>query len=76
MSEFPKSFYNQIVVQATLAVDSFFFLSGLLTAYIFIGKIRKNQVRLKAFSTWFAYYLRRYIRLTPVYVVVVSFLRF
>ncbi|KAI6242646.1 NRF domain-containing protein [Aphelenchoides fujianensis] len=70
MREFPKSFYNQIVVQAPLAVDSFFFLSGLLTSYIFLGKIRKNQVRLGAWTTWFAYFVRRYIRLTPVYAVV------
>ncbi|KAI6197060.1 NRF domain-containing protein [Aphelenchoides besseyi] len=70
MRDFPKTFYNQLVVQATLAVDSFFFLSGLLTAYIFLGKIRKNQVRLNAWTTWFAYYVRRYLRLTPIYVVV------
>ncbi|KAI6183960.1 hypothetical protein M3Y97_00544800 [Aphelenchoides bicaudatus] len=70
MQNFPKYFSNQVVVQAPLAVDSFFFLSGLLTAYIFIGKIRKNQVKLKAFATWFAYYVRRYLRLTPVYVFV------
>lgn len=70
MQNFPKYFSNQIVVQAPLAVDSFFFLSGLLTAYIFIGKIRKNQVRLTAFTTWFAYYVRRYLRLTPIYIVI------
>ncbi|KAH7701377.1 hypothetical protein AAVH_31491 [Aphelenchoides avenae] len=70
LREFPTQFYNQIVVQAPLAVDSFFFLSGLLTAYIFLGKLKKNKIRLTAWTTWFAYYVRRYIRLTPVYVVV------
>lgn len=58
------------MVQAPLAVDSFFFLSGLLTAFIFLGKIRRGQVQLDAWTTWVAYFLRRYIRLTPVYVTV------
>uniref|UniRef100_A0A1I7SSF4 NRF domain-containing protein n=1 Tax=Bursaphelenchus xylophilus TaxID=6326 RepID=A0A1I7SSF4_BURXY len=70
LKEFPKQFYNQLVVQAPLAVDSFFFLSGLLTSYIFIGKIRRGQVRIDLWTTWFAYYIRRYIRLTPVYVMI------
>uniref|UniRef100_A0A183BTQ6 NRF domain-containing protein n=1 Tax=Globodera pallida TaxID=36090 RepID=A0A183BTQ6_GLOPA len=62
----------QILLQsnAPLAVDSFFLLSGLLTAYIFLVKLRKNHFRLDAASTWLAYYGRRYLRLTPVYVLV------
>ncbi|CAK5090441.1 unnamed protein product [Meloidogyne enterolobii] len=63
MQEFTKFFYNQMVVQAPLAVDSFFLLSGLLTSYIFLVKLQKKQFRLNSFSTWFAYYVRRYLRL-------------
>jgi peptidoglycan/LPS O-acetylase OafA/YrhL len=81
LRKFPKIFYNQLVVQAPLAVDSFFFLSGLLTTYIFIKKLkfakireeqtgRKAAIRLDNPSIWVAYYFRRYIRLTPVYLVI------
>jgi peptidoglycan/LPS O-acetylase OafA/YrhL len=59
---FPKQIYNQVVLQAPLAVDSFFFLSGLLTAYIFLGKLKKRQFRLDSWVTWFAFYFRRYLR--------------
>jgi len=67
---FPRYFYNQLVVQAPLAVDAFFFLSGLLTTYIFLAKLRRGGVRLTDWRIWFAYYVRRYLRLTPVYVVI------
>lgn len=49
---FPRYFYNQMVVQAPLAVDAFFFLSGLLTTYIFLGKLRRGGVRLTDWRTW------------------------
>uniref|UniRef100_A0A7E4V816 NRF domain-containing protein n=1 Tax=Panagrellus redivivus TaxID=6233 RepID=A0A7E4V816_PANRE len=64
---FPKLFYNQLVVQAPLAVDSFFLLSGLLTTYIFIKKLKNGSAKLNAPVTWIAFYIRRYLRLTPVY---------
>ncbi|KAL3083425.1 hypothetical protein niasHS_011227 [Heterodera schachtii] len=70
LHEFPKYFYNQLVHNSPLAVDSFFLLSGLLTAYIFLIKLHKNQFRIDAVSTWLAYYGRRYLRLTPIYVLV------
>ncbi|CAK5090994.1 unnamed protein product [Meloidogyne enterolobii] len=57
MQEFTKFFYNQMVVQAPLAVDSFFLLSGLLTSYIFLVKLQKKQFRLNSFSTWLVYKL-------------------
>lgn len=62
MREFPKFFYNQLVVQAPLAVDSFFFFSGLLTSFIFFKKLSKGHVKLGNWQTWVAYYVRRYIR--------------
>uniref|UniRef100_A0A914C2C8 Acyltransferase 3 domain-containing protein n=1 Tax=Acrobeloides nanus TaxID=290746 RepID=A0A914C2C8_9BILA len=70
LREFPKIFYNQLVVQAPLAVDSFFFFSGLLTSYIFFKKLNSGHVKLLSWQTWFAYYVRRYLRLTPVYLVI------
>uniref|UniRef100_A0A0K0EV77 Nose resistant to fluoxetine protein 6 (inferred by orthology to a C. elegans protein) n=1 Tax=Strongyloides venezuelensis TaxID=75913 RepID=A0A0K0EV77_STRVS len=82
LKNFPKVFHNQIVIQAPLAVDSFFLLSGMLTSYLFFKKtmppkldkdgnvISKHTINVKSFTFWIVFYLRRYIRLTPVYVVV------
>uniref|UniRef100_A0A915ELE1 Nose resistant to fluoxetine protein 6 n=1 Tax=Ditylenchus dipsaci TaxID=166011 RepID=A0A915ELE1_9BILA len=62
LHEFPKYFYNQFVVQAPLAWSSNFLH--------FLGKLKRNQIRLTAITTWIAYFFRRYLRLTPVYVVI------
>uniref|UniRef100_A0A0N5A3C6 NRF domain-containing protein n=1 Tax=Parastrongyloides trichosuri TaxID=131310 RepID=A0A0N5A3C6_PARTI len=82
LKNFPKIFHNQIVIQAPLAVDSFFLLSGMLTSYLFFKKvlapkvdsngnvIAKHSINYKRFSFWFVFYVRRYMRLTPVYVIV------
>uniref|UniRef100_A0AC35TY30 NRF domain-containing protein n=1 Tax=Rhabditophanes sp. KR3021 TaxID=114890 RepID=A0AC35TY30_9BILA len=81
LRNFPKYFHNQIIVQAPLAVDSFFLLSSMLTTYLFFkkalstkkdatGKVIPNPHNLKSGTFWVVFYLRRYIRLTPVYVVV------
>ncbi|CEF71441.1 Acyltransferase 3 domain and Nose resistant-to-fluoxetine protein, N-terminal domain-containing protein [Strongyloides ratti] len=83
LKNFPKIFHNQIIIQAPLAVDSFFLLSGMLTSYLFFKKvmapkldndgniIMKHSINVKKISFWVIFYLRRYIRLTPVYIVVI-----
>ncbi|CAD6193947.1 unnamed protein product [Caenorhabditis auriculariae] len=70
---FPQQFYTQIIVQAPLAVDSFFFLSGMLAAFFFFKKLLKGDGRsLKVFNPriWLLYDLKRYTRITPTYAVV------
>uniref|UniRef100_A0A915DJY4 Acyltransferase 3 domain-containing protein n=1 Tax=Ditylenchus dipsaci TaxID=166011 RepID=A0A915DJY4_9BILA len=69
LHEFPKYFYNQFVVQAPLAVDSFFFLSGLLTSYIF-WQVEKKSNSVDSYHYLDCLLFRRYLRLTPVYVVI------
>lgn len=55
-------------VQHSLAVDTFFTISGLLLAYkFFIGSKRINLIN---------FYLHRYIRLTPVVAICVTFIAF
>ncbi|CAB3405423.1 unnamed protein product [Caenorhabditis bovis] len=79
---FPKMFYTQIIVQAPLAVDSFFFLSGMLTAFFFFKRYLKPKSRANPptpeynptdYRTWLAAYYKRYIRITPTYAVVMLF---
>jgi len=53
----------QLIVNAPLAVDSFFFLSGFLTCYTFLRECgQQEHVTGKKMGL---YYLHRYIRLTP-----------
>lgn len=63
----------QIIINAPLAVDTFFFLSGFLTAYLFMKECGpKEKVSGKTMGL---YYLHRYLRLTPpmmVWIMVVA----
>ncbi|EGT38650.1 hypothetical protein CAEBREN_31353 [Caenorhabditis brenneri] len=74
---FPKQFHTQIIVQAPLAVDSFFFLSGMLAAYSMFKRFLKvdKLPPLGPYNpkTWFFYYVKRYTRITPTYAVVMLF---
>ncbi|CAJ0959873.1 unnamed protein product, partial [Mesorhabditis belari] len=67
---FPQMFYTQVIVQAPLAVDSFFYLSGLLSSYMMFKKLWKNKElpTLKNPLLWLMIYVRRYLRITPTYV--------
>nr|CDJ90705.1 Hypothetical protein CBG06590 [Haemonchus contortus] len=72
---FPQYLYTQVIVQATLAVDSFFFLSGLLASYLFFKKLLKDKVIRNARNPlmWLMIYVKRYTRLTPTYAVIMLF---
>ncbi|XP_078365902.1 O-acyltransferase like protein-like isoform X1 [Oculina patagonica] len=56
-------FTFQTVGNATFSVDSFFFLSGLLVAYLSLRHMEKKNGQLPLFS----YYFHRFWRLTPAY---------
>ena len=64
-----KSLAFAAVDNATVSVDSFFFLSGLLVAYIFM----RNMERTNGKFNIIMYYVHRYIRLTPVVAMVIGF---
>ncbi|KAG8173883.1 hypothetical protein JTE90_020463, partial [Oedothorax gibbosus] len=59
----------QIIFNGFYAVDSFFLLSGFLLAYIFFEAASKNDGKVP----WLYFYIHRYIRLTPVYMIVIGF---
>ncbi|XP_067686161.1 O-acyltransferase like protein-like [Haliotis asinina] len=60
-----KGFSFQIMMNATLSVDSFFVLSGLLVTYLFLKETEKaGGLKVKHMVM---YYVHRYLRLTPVY---------
>ncbi|XP_033118071.1 nose resistant to fluoxetine protein 6-like [Anneissia japonica] len=60
-------FTFQAVGNATFSVDSFFFLSGLLVTYLTLNYLRNNNGKLN----WVMFYVHRYLRLTPVYMLVI-----
>ncbi|KAK7497005.1 hypothetical protein BaRGS_00011741 [Batillaria attramentaria] len=62
-------FSFQMVANATLSVDTFFVLSGLLVAYLSLKELNKNNGQLN----WPMFYFHRFWRLTPVYMMVILF---
>lgn len=61
-------FTFQAIQNAVFSVDSFFFLSGTLVAYLTLRQIKKTG-RFPAIH----YYIHRYLRLTPTYAFVLFF---
>ncbi|KAL7742925.1 hypothetical protein ACLKA6_002072 [Drosophila palustris] len=73
-----RSFWYQIIGNATFSVDSFFFISGLLVTLLYVKQERKHPTESCSFvrrscSETLMMLLYRYLRLTPVYLFVVLF---
>ena len=66
--EVSSRFTFQPVGNSFLAVDSFFFLSAVLVAYLTFRQMKKTGR-----FPWIHYYAHRYLRLTPVYAFVIFF---
>ncbi len=62
-------FTFQAVGNAFFSVDSFFFLSGVLVAYLTLKEMKKNDGRFP----FLQYYIHRYLRITPTYAFVIFF---
>lgn len=65
----PKRFTFQAILNGTFSVDSFFFLSGLLVAYLALREISE-----KGRLNWVYFFFHRYWRLTPLYAYVLLIL--
>ena len=63
----------QAVINAFFSVDSFFFLSGTLVAYLTLREMKKRKGVLQTILLYFHYYVHRYLRLTPTYAFVLFF---
>eukprot|EP01097_Dermamoeba_algensis_P005265 TRINITY_DN3341_c0_g1_i1.p1 TRINITY_DN3341_c0_g1~~TRINITY_DN3341_c0_g1_i1.p1 ORF type:complete len:724 (+),score=220.57 TRINITY_DN3341_c0_g1_i1:71-2242(+) len=61
-----STFSFQVISNGWSSVDSFFFLSGFLVAFLSIKELKK-----KGKIPWFLFYFHRIWRLTPVYMFVV-----
>ncbi|GFU45895.1 nose resistant to fluoxetine protein 6 [Nephila pilipes] len=65
----PKDFLSQILANGTLAVDTFFVISGLLVTYVTLKLLAKSKGKVN----WIYFYIHRYLRLTPLMMFVVLF---
>ncbi|CAL1277755.1 unnamed protein product [Larinioides sclopetarius] len=59
----------QIIMNGFFSVDSFFVLSGFLVGYLYFQQAAKTDGKIP----WLYFYIHRYIRLTPVYMIVLAF---
>ncbi|CAH0550012.1 unnamed protein product [Brassicogethes aeneus] len=65
-----KNTFNMIIINGTYIIQSFFLISGWLLSYNFFLMFEKRKFRLMYLPMVF---VNRYIRLTPVFVVVLAF---
>ena len=64
-----KRFSFQAIGNGFFSVDSFFFMSGVLVAYLTFRQMKRRNGRFP----YVMYYVHRYLRLTPVYAFVLFF---
>lgn len=57
-----KTLLNQVILNAYLCVDTFFFMSGLVLTYVFLKEMSKLPQKIKQKSYWILYYVHRYLR--------------
>ncbi|XP_041479403.1 nose resistant to fluoxetine protein 6-like [Lytechinus variegatus] len=65
-----QSFGYLAIVNSTYSVDTFFVLSGFLTAYLTLKQL--DSKRLGSAFSWFVFYFHRWWRLTPVYMATIG----
>ncbi|CAF1100702.1 unnamed protein product, partial [Rotaria magnacalcarata] len=62
-----RNFAFQLITSGVFSVDTFFLLSGFLTAVLFVRHARKEKLSLTMMTL---YYVHRYVRLTPAFILV------
>ncbi|KAK2175029.1 hypothetical protein NP493_758g01001 [Ridgeia piscesae] len=65
-----KRFTFQAIWNATVSVDSFFVMSGTLVSYLLLREMKRKGGPWKV--NWLHFYLHRYWRLTPPYMLVMA----
>ena len=65
----PQNLLSQVFANGTFSVDSFLFISGLLVTNLCMKQMRKSNGKLNLV----AFYLHRYLRMTPLMMAVIAF---
>eukprot|EP01104_Vermistella_antarctica_P015737 TRINITY_DN5235_c2_g1_i7.p1 TRINITY_DN5235_c2_g1~~TRINITY_DN5235_c2_g1_i7.p1 ORF type:complete len:426 (-),score=72.52 TRINITY_DN5235_c2_g1_i7:32-1309(-) len=66
--------FNVVIENAPFAVDTFFFISGFLTAYFLVKELASRDNAALEVTTWIYYVFHRCWRLWPVYAFFLMFL--
>ncbi|XP_066999859.2 nose resistant to fluoxetine protein 6 [Anabrus simplex] len=66
MKEFLPSWMGTFIICGLYSVDTFFLLSGLMVAYVFLRTVHKTN----SFNI-LVYYIHRYVRLTPAFAIII-----
>ncbi|GBM27686.1 Nose resistant to fluoxetine protein 6 [Araneus ventricosus] len=69
MIDFIDHWTLQVILNGFFSVDSFFVLSGFLVGYLYFQQAAKTDGKIP----WLYFYIHRYVRLTPVYMIVLAF---
>ncbi|CAI2355346.1 unnamed protein product [Caenorhabditis sp. 36 PRJEB53466] len=67
-----NNIWNHLILNALVSVDTFFLLSGVVVAYLFF-KQRPKPSTIRSPVTWILFYLHRFLRLTPPYMIFIGF---
>uniref|UniRef100_A0AC35TKR1 Acyl_transf_3 domain-containing protein n=1 Tax=Rhabditophanes sp. KR3021 TaxID=114890 RepID=A0AC35TKR1_9BILA len=67
---------TQFLVNAYFAVDTFFFMGGVLLSFIWFKNFKKNKRRTNSLISWVMLYAHRILRLSPPYFMAVAFYTF
>ena len=70
---YAKEFQAQVVLNASLSVDTFFFISGFLVSYVWSSQARRNPGIVCNPWKWLLFYLHRFVRLIPAYAFTLGF---
>ena len=62
-----RNIFFQFITSGVFSVDTFFLLSGFLTAVLFVRQARKEKISCRLMTL---YYVHRYLRLTPTFILV------
>lgn len=67
-----RNFLFQLVINASLAVETFFFISGLLVTLAALRRLKTNPSM--SYKEWIWFYIHRFVRMTPAVVLVIALL--
>ncbi|XP_046563523.1 nose resistant to fluoxetine protein 6-like [Haliotis rubra] len=70
-AEWSRRFTMQFIVSASVAVDTFFLLSGCLLTFLFLRECDKSARGKPTATQMVIYYIHRWWRLTPVYMIII-----
>ncbi|PIC22294.1 hypothetical protein B9Z55_016401 [Caenorhabditis nigoni] len=72
IKSFASYFADSFFINANFSVDTFFLVSGITVAYSFF-RMKPTSKILRSPSTWILFYVHRFIRLTPPYMIFIGF---